>query len=124
MYAFDSLSFVEGPTVLDYHNYYYFCTLLSLKELLDSDTRQQLLSVYKIRGFYVQVHRADYLNGRTALHFAAVSGHTRCMRLVLADFMSSVPYLWNPLQIVNSDDSLSVKNYSDERFYINTMFFF
>lgn len=60
------------------------------------------------------VHRADYLNGRTALHFAAVSGHTRCMRLVLADFMSSVPYLWNPLQIVNSDDSLSVKNYSDE----------
>lgn len=34
----------------------------------------------------------DYLSGRTALHFAAVGGHVRCIRLVVADFVPSVPY--------------------------------
>ncbi|GAU50772.1 hypothetical protein TSUD_291010 [Trifolium subterraneum] len=38
------------------------------------------------------VMKADYLSGRTALHFAAVSGHVRCIRLVVADFVASVPY--------------------------------
>ncbi|KAI4340870.1 hypothetical protein MLD38_025668 [Melastoma candidum] len=38
------------------------------------------------------VTRADYLSGRTALHFAAVNGHARCIRLVVADFVPSVPY--------------------------------
>ncbi|XP_041002816.1 E3 ubiquitin-protein ligase XBAT33-like [Juglans microcarpa x Juglans regia] len=37
------------------------------------------------------VTRADYLSGRTALHFAAVSGHARCIRLVVADFVQSAP---------------------------------
>ena len=36
--------------------------------------------------------RADYLSGRTALHFAAVNGHVRCIRLVVADFVPSTPY--------------------------------
>ncbi|KAJ1391077.1 Ankyrin repeat, partial [Sesbania bispinosa] len=36
--------------------------------------------------------RADYLSGRTALHFAAVNGHVRCIRLVVADFVPSAPY--------------------------------
>lgn len=36
--------------------------------------------------------KADYLSGRTALHFAAVSGHVRCIRLVVADFVPSAPY--------------------------------
>lgn len=36
--------------------------------------------------------KADYLSGRTALHFAAVSGHVRCIRLVVADFVPSAPF--------------------------------
>lgn len=36
--------------------------------------------------------RADYLSGRTALHFAAMNGHVRCIRLVVADFVPSAPY--------------------------------
>ncbi|KAL6127753.1 hypothetical protein ACLB2K_071116 [Fragaria x ananassa] len=42
--------------------------------------------------FRCNVTRADYLTGRTALHFAAVNGHVRCLRLVVADFVPSVPY--------------------------------
>uniref|UniRef100_A0A1D1Z1Z4 RING-type E3 ubiquitin transferase n=1 Tax=Anthurium amnicola TaxID=1678845 RepID=A0A1D1Z1Z4_9ARAE len=42
--------------------------------------------------FRCNVTRADYLSGRTALHFAAMDGHVRCMRLVVADFLPSVPY--------------------------------
>eukprot|EP00252_Welwitschia_mirabilis_P005342 TRINITY_DN15849_c0_g1_i1.p1 TRINITY_DN15849_c0_g1~~TRINITY_DN15849_c0_g1_i1.p1 ORF type:complete len:529 (+),score=85.64 TRINITY_DN15849_c0_g1_i1:556-2142(+) len=47
----------------------------------------QTLLLYK-----ANVTRADYLSARTALHFAAVNGHTRCIRLVVADFVPSVPY--------------------------------
>lgn len=36
-----------------------------------------------------KVTKADYLNGRTALHFAAVGGHVRCVRLVVADYVHS-----------------------------------
>ena len=39
----------------------------------------------------IQVHRTDYLNGGTAIHFAALHGHARCLRLVLADYVPSVP---------------------------------
>ncbi|KAK9147777.1 hypothetical protein Scep_006534 [Stephania cephalantha] len=42
--------------------------------------------------FRSNVTRADYLSGRTALHFAAVNGHVRCIRLVVADFVPSAPY--------------------------------
>lgn len=42
--------------------------------------------------FRCNVTRADYLSGRTALHFAAVNGHVRCIRLVVADFVPSAPY--------------------------------
>ncbi|WOL10594.1 putative E3 ubiquitin-protein ligase XBOS33 [Canna indica] len=38
------------------------------------------------------VTKADYLSGRTALHFAAVGGHVRCIRLLMADFIPSAPY--------------------------------
>ncbi|GMP70173.1 hypothetical protein CsSME_00029133 [Camellia sinensis var. sinensis] len=44
------------------------------------------------RNYCGQVTRADYLSGRTALHFAAVNGHVRCMRLVVADFVPSDPF--------------------------------
>lgn len=69
----------------------------------------------------MQVNRADYLNGRTALHFAAVSGHARCIRLIVADYVPSVPHLWNTLQQpVNSDELASMKNHPDQRLLFNT----
>lgn len=40
--------------------------------------------------FRCNVTRADYLSGRTALHFAAHDGFVRCVRLLLADFVPSV----------------------------------
>ncbi|KAI3985392.1 hypothetical protein MKX01_033706 [Papaver californicum] len=42
--------------------------------------------------YHSNVIRADYLSGRTALHFAAVNGHVRCIRLVVADFVPSAPH--------------------------------
>lgn len=44
-----------------------------------------------------QIHRADYLNGGTALHLAALNGHSRCIRLLLADYVPSTPKFWNML---------------------------
>ncbi|KAM6586977.1 hypothetical protein CsatA_009582 [Cannabis sativa] len=41
--------------------------------------------------FRCNVTRADYLSGRTSLHFAAVNGHVRCIRLLVADFVPSAP---------------------------------
>ncbi|KAG9456051.1 hypothetical protein H6P81_000559 [Aristolochia fimbriata] len=41
--------------------------------------------------FRANIHRTDYLNGGTALHFAALNGHTRCIRLLLADYVPSMP---------------------------------
>lgn len=50
----------------------------------------QTLLLYK-----ANVSRADYLNRRTAFHFAAVNGHARCIRLLVADYIPSAPYRWN-----------------------------
>ncbi|GAA0161703.1 homeodomain transcription factor [Lithospermum erythrorhizon] len=41
--------------------------------------------------FNANIHRADYLNGGTALHLAALNGHFRCIRLLLSDFIPSIP---------------------------------
>ncbi|KAH6819262.1 hypothetical protein C2S51_002865 [Perilla frutescens var. frutescens] len=46
----------------------------------------QILILYK-----ANIHRADYLNGGTALHLAALNGHFRCIRLLLADHIPSTP---------------------------------
>lgn len=45
-----------------------------------------------MRKFFCQVTRGDYLSGKTALHFAAINGHVRCLRLVVADFVPSSPF--------------------------------
>ncbi|XP_010928614.1 probable E3 ubiquitin-protein ligase XBOS32 isoform X2 [Elaeis guineensis] len=45
--------------------------------------------------FNANIHRMDYLSGGTALHFAALNGHTRCIRLLLADYVPSTPDFWN-----------------------------
>ncbi|VAI62028.1 unnamed protein product [Triticum turgidum subsp. durum] len=41
--------------------------------------------------FNANIHRTDYLNGGIAIHFAALHGHARCLRLVLADYVPSIP---------------------------------
>ncbi|KAI9072913.1 hypothetical protein K1719_045128 [Acacia pycnantha] len=48
--------------------------------------------------FNANIHKADYLNGGTALHLAALNGHSRCIRLLLADYIPSVPDFWSKLQ--------------------------
>lgn len=49
------------------------------------------------------VTRADYLSGRTALHFAAVDGHVRCIRLLVADFVPSIPYQTTSIEVGDKD---------------------
>ncbi|KAK6936479.1 Ankyrin repeat [Dillenia turbinata] len=65
--------------------------------------------------FRCNVTRADYLSGRTALHFAAVNGHVRCIRLVVADFIQSAPFESINAQ-ANDDrgDSSGLRNKSDQ----------
>ncbi|KAK6926271.1 Ankyrin repeat [Dillenia turbinata] len=65
--------------------------------------------------FRCNVMRADYLSGRTALHFAAVNGHVRCIRLVVADFIHSTPFESINAQ-ANGDrgDSSGLRNKSDQ----------
>ncbi|XP_057798567.1 E3 ubiquitin-protein ligase XBAT33-like isoform X1 [Salvia miltiorrhiza] len=62
--------------------------------------------------FKCNVTRADYLSGRTALHFAAVNGHVRCMRLVVADFVPSAPY--DSLDVQTISDGSSTKTKFDQ----------
>ncbi|XP_057547171.1 E3 ubiquitin-protein ligase XBAT33 [Amaranthus tricolor] len=61
------------------------------------------------------VTRADYLSGRTALHFAAVNGHVRCIRLLFADFVPSAPL--NSLNALSTEGERSnVKNSALSKF--------
>ncbi|GJY37943.1 E3 ubiquitin protein ligase XBAT33 [Tanacetum coccineum] len=63
--------------------------------------------------FRCNVTRADYLSGRTALHFAAVNGHVRCIRLVVADFVPSAPFEALTAQ-ANGDGGIGPKNKYDQ----------
>ncbi|XP_078445851.1 E3 ubiquitin-protein ligase XBAT33 isoform X2 [Wolffia australiana] len=53
--------------------------------------------------FRCNVTRTDYLGGRTALHFAAIGGHARCLRLVVADYLSGTSQ--ESMQIHSEGDS-------------------
>ncbi|CAK9160976.1 unnamed protein product [Ilex paraguariensis] len=65
--------------------------------------------------FRCNVTRADYLSGRTALHFAAVNGHVRCIRLVVADFVPSVHFeSVNSLTKGDRSDSSTIKSRHDQ----------
>ncbi|CAK7337247.1 unnamed protein product [Dovyalis caffra] len=65
--------------------------------------------------FRCNVIRADYLSGRTALHFAAVNGHARCIRLVVADFVPSAHFDAMHAQIEgDTGDGSNVKNRFDQ----------
>ena len=73
--------------------------------------------------YLLQVTRADYLSGRTALHFAAVHGHVRCLRLVVADFVPSAPFeTMNAPANSEGGDSSNTKSKNDQRCFI--LFFF
>ncbi|KAL4589971.1 hypothetical protein LXL04_002884 [Taraxacum kok-saghyz] len=48
--------------------------------------------------YKANIHKADYLNGGTALHLAALNGQSRCIRILHADYIPSVP---NFLELVN-----------------------
>jgi hypothetical protein len=52
-----------------------------------------------------KVARADYLSGRTALHFAAHDGLVRCVRLLLVDFVPSVSLEEITSSVVDGGDS-------------------
>ncbi|CAM0956429.1 unnamed protein product [Alopecurus aequalis] len=55
--------------------------------------------------FKCNVTRADYLSGRTALHFAAHDGLVRCVRLLLADYVPSVPLDGTASSVADGGDS-------------------
>ncbi|KAJ6847803.1 putative E3 ubiquitin-protein ligase XBOS32 isoform X1 [Iris pallida] len=57
--------------------------------------------------FKANIHKTDYLNGGTALHFAALNGHTRCIRLVLADYVPSIPEFWSIIRKSTPEASMS-----------------
>lgn len=63
--------------------------------------------------FKANVNRADYLNGRTALHFAAVNGHARCVRLLFADYYPSFSSFTSDLPRCTLEEGPSVKAYLD-----------
>ncbi|XP_010452736.1 PREDICTED: E3 ubiquitin-protein ligase XBAT32 isoform X2 [Camelina sativa] len=48
--------------------------------------------------FGANIHRSDYLNGGTALHLAALNGHPRCIRILLSDYIPSLPNCWSLLK--------------------------
>ncbi|KAK9099987.1 hypothetical protein Scep_023417 [Stephania cephalantha] len=54
--------------------------------------------------FKANIHRVDYLNGGTALHFAALNGHSRCIRLVLADYIPSISNFLNIMKKRRMED--------------------
>lgn len=58
-----------------------------------------------------QVNRADYLNGRTALHFAALNGHARCIRLLFADFFPTQSSISSDLPQATAEEGSSAKPY-------------
>ena len=60
-----------------------------------------------------QIHRTDYLNGGTAIHFAALHGHARCLRLVLADYVPSIPNFLNQTNHRSSEE-VSDADFDDE----------
>ncbi|EFJ22491.1 hypothetical protein SELMODRAFT_175493 [Selaginella moellendorffii] len=54
--------------------------------------------------YNANVNKGDYLNGLTALHFAALNGHARCLRLLVADYVPSAPSFWGPRRNLSVPD--------------------
>ncbi|KAL5548879.1 hypothetical protein UlMin_004110 [Ulmus minor] len=66
--------------------------------------------------FKANIHRADYLNGGTALHLAALNGHTRCIRLLLADYIPSSPNCGKMLRNM-SDNEESISGFDHKALF-------
>ncbi|KAL6534744.1 putative E3 ubiquitin-protein ligase xbos32 [Orobanche gracilis] len=66
--------------------------------------------------FKANIHRADYLNGGTALHLAALNGHFRCIRLLLADHVPSTPKLQSLLMVKSRNDE-SIPEFDEGSLY-------
>lgn len=58
----------------------------------------------------LQIHRADYINGGTALHLAALNGHSRCICLLVADYVPSIPNICSVLRNTEHNESISEFN--------------
>ncbi|KAL6012271.1 hypothetical protein ACLOJK_002749 [Asimina triloba] len=67
-------------------------------------------SVQNLVLYRANIHRKDYLNGGTALHFAALNGHTRCIRILLADYVPSMAEFWNVMKKLSGGGRLSFKS--------------
>ncbi|KAL3744104.1 hypothetical protein ACJRO7_013372 [Eucalyptus globulus] len=61
-------------------------------------------------GHWEVIHRADYINGGTALHLAALDGHTLCIRLLLVDYLPSRQGLLNVMR-GNSENAESIAEF-------------
>ena len=44
-------------------------------------------------------------SGATAIHFAALKGHTRCIRLLVADYVPSLSEFWNVMHGKSRDEA-------------------
>jgi E3 ubiquitin-protein ligase XBAT32/33 len=55
--------------------------------------------------FKANIHRRDCFSGATAIHFAALKGHTRCIRLLVADYVPSLSDFWNVMRGKSRDET-------------------
>ncbi|KAJ4816493.1 Ankyrin repeat family protein [Rhynchospora pubera] len=58
--------------------------------------------------FQAHIHKTDYLNGGTAIHFAALNGHARCIRLLLTDYVPGAANFWDFMQNISVQDELCI----------------
>ncbi|CAD6247195.1 unnamed protein product [Miscanthus lutarioriparius] len=54
--------------------------------------------------FKANIHRRDCFSGATAIHFAALKGHTRCIRLLMADYVPSLSEFWTIMHGKSTDE--------------------
>ncbi|CAN6461990.1 unnamed protein product [Victoria cruziana] len=59
--------------------------------------------------YRANIHKADYLTGGTALHFAAANGHPRCIRLLLADYIPSEAGVWNIIKTLKNTSNVTLE---------------
>ncbi|OEL17649.1 putative E3 ubiquitin-protein ligase XBOS35 [Dichanthelium oligosanthes] len=55
--------------------------------------------------FKANIHWRDCFSGATAIHFAALKGHTRCIRLLVADYVPSLSEFWNVMRGKSTDET-------------------
>ena len=68
-------------------------------------TKMSEISIYA-RDLYLdfQIHRRDCFSGATAIHFAALKGHTWCIRLLVADYVPSLSEFWTIMRGKSTDE--------------------